>query len=147
MSLTKEQYIFIERFSASTFDAGAPPSMGKILAYLLVCQPAAQSAEDLQRALQLSAGSVSSALNLLLRPGIVERRTLAGERRYYYEFNNEAMDVMVRRKLEAVSRARKIITEAKHLPQADERLASVERVYRLFEERLGDVLNEVTTDS
>ena len=61
--------------------SGAP---GRLLGWLLVCQPAHQSATELANGLQLSRGSVSMAVNSLQVAGAVERIKLPGQRATYY---------------------------------------------------------------
>jgi DNA-binding MarR family transcriptional regulator len=70
---------------ATASDLGMPRSVVRVLAWLVVCDPPHQSAEDLQSALRLSAGSVSGAVTTLVRSGVVARRSFPGERRTYYE--------------------------------------------------------------
>ncbi len=55
-----------------------------MLAWLMVCDPPEQSAEDLATALQASAGGVSTNVRLLMHMRFVERTGKAGERRAYY---------------------------------------------------------------
>jgi DNA-binding transcriptional regulator GbsR (MarR family) len=63
---------------------GFPRIWGRVLGWLLVCQPDIQSAEELATALHASRGSVSMATQALIRTGMVERQTVRGDRRTYY---------------------------------------------------------------
>jgi DNA-binding transcriptional regulator GbsR (MarR family) len=63
---------------------GFPRIWGRVLGWLLVCQPNIQSAEDLATALHASRGSVSMATQALIRTAMVERHTVRGDRRTYY---------------------------------------------------------------
>lgn len=65
-------------------DAGLPRMPGRILGWLLVCEPPHQSAEDLAAALQVSRGSISMAMQMLQTAGAVERYPVPGSRRTYY---------------------------------------------------------------
>jgi DNA-binding transcriptional regulator GbsR (MarR family) len=65
-------------------ELGAPRIWGRVLGWLLVCEPDLQSAEDLATALHVSKGSISMATKALIRAGMVERQTLRGDRRTYY---------------------------------------------------------------
>jgi DNA-binding transcriptional regulator GbsR (MarR family) len=65
-------------------ELGYPRVWGRVLGWLLVCQPNTQSAEDLAAALHASRGSISMATQALIRAGMVERQTLRGNRRTYY---------------------------------------------------------------
>ncbi|HZE38180.1 MAG TPA: MarR family transcriptional regulator [Stackebrandtia sp.] len=63
---------------------GLPRIPGRILGWLLVCEPPHQSAEELAGALSVSRGSISMALKMLTSAGVVERHPAAGSRRTYY---------------------------------------------------------------
>ncbi len=61
-------------------EAGAPRMVGRVLGWLLVCEPPEQSAAELAHTLQASKGSISTATRVLLRMGLVERVRVRGER-------------------------------------------------------------------
>ncbi|CAM3425101.1 GbsR/MarR family transcriptional regulator [Stackebrandtia soli] len=63
---------------------GMPRIHGRVLGWLLVSQPAHQSAEELATGLASSRGSISMAMQSLQRAGAVERFAVAGSRRTYY---------------------------------------------------------------
>ena len=63
---------------------GLPRILGRILGWLLVCEPAHQSADELAEALNVSRGSVSMAVNSGQRSGFLQVHTVPGERRTYY---------------------------------------------------------------
>ena len=65
-------------------DVGFPRVWGRVLGWLLICQPDSQSAEALAAALHASRGSISMATQALVRAGMVERQTLRGNRRTHY---------------------------------------------------------------
>lgn len=65
-------------------DNGLPRMSGRVLGWLLVCDPPHQSAEEIAAALQASRSSISMAMQLLQRNGAVERYAMPGSRRTYY---------------------------------------------------------------
>lgn len=71
-------------------ELGAPRIWGRVLGWLLVCEPDFQSAEDLATALHASKGNISMATKALIRAGMVERQTVRGDRRTYYRIRPEA---------------------------------------------------------
>ncbi|HUO48867.1 MAG TPA: MarR family transcriptional regulator, partial [Acidimicrobiales bacterium] len=75
---------FIERFGVVGDDIGLPRSMTRLLAWLVVCDPPHQSAAQIRQGLQLSAGSVSTGMNSLVRAGLAERVAFPADRRTYY---------------------------------------------------------------
>jgi hypothetical protein len=77
--------IGIERFVEELgmqfeLEAGAPRMVGRVLGWLLVCEPPEQSAAELAEFLQASTGSISTATRVLLRMGMIERARVRGER-------------------------------------------------------------------
>src|SRR5580693_10368182 len=73
-------------------EAGAPRMVGRVLGWLLVCDPPEQSAAELAERLQASKGSISTATRLLLRMGMIERVRLRGERFDRFIARPEAWD-------------------------------------------------------
>ncbi|MGH3942076.1 MAG: GbsR/MarR family transcriptional regulator [Pseudonocardiaceae bacterium] len=65
-------------------DLGMPRAWGRVLGWLLVCEPVYQSAEELAAGLHASRGSISMATRSLIRMGNIERQTRRGDRRTYY---------------------------------------------------------------
>ncbi|SDD79969.1 GbsR/MarR family transcriptional regulator [Glycomyces harbinensis] len=61
-------------------DFGLPPIPGRILGWLMVCEPPHQSPEQLAEALDISRGSVSMAMRMLQSNNAVERVAVAGSR-------------------------------------------------------------------
>jgi hypothetical protein len=57
---------------------------GRVIGWLLVCDPPEQSFNQIAEALQASKGSISSAMKFLIPSGIVERISRPGNRRDYY---------------------------------------------------------------
>jgi hypothetical protein len=57
-----------------------PPMVGRVLGYLLVCEPRDQSIAELSEALLASRSAITGALSVLERLATVERFRAAGER-------------------------------------------------------------------
>jgi DNA-binding transcriptional regulator GbsR (MarR family) len=72
--LVEEYGLWFER-------TGLPRMAGRILGWLLLCDPPEQSQQDLAAALQASMGSVSTMTRMLEQMGLVERVSVPGERR------------------------------------------------------------------
>lgn len=75
---------YVEEIGLFFANAGLPRMPGRVLGWLLVCEPAHQSAEELAAALRVSSGSVSMAVRMLVQAGAVERYALTGSRRTFY---------------------------------------------------------------
>jgi DNA-binding transcriptional regulator GbsR (MarR family) len=57
---------------------------GRVLGWLLICDPPEQTFGQLAEVLQASKGSISAAMRFLVPAGLVERVSRPGERRDYY---------------------------------------------------------------
>lgn len=80
----EHQQQFVEDFALHMEHQGLPRMAGRILAWLLICDPPEQSMPELVDALQASKSSVSTMTRLLIQFGMVERVSLPGERRDFY---------------------------------------------------------------
>jgi DNA-binding MarR family transcriptional regulator len=70
---------------------GMPQAYGRLLGWLLICTPAAQSGAELSAALGLSKGSVSAGLRTLEASGLVRRVAMPGRRGTFFEMTPDAI--------------------------------------------------------
>jgi DNA-binding transcriptional regulator GbsR (MarR family) len=70
--------------------AGSTRMAGRMLGWLLVCDPPHQSAGQLAAALHASNGSISMTTRMLIQAGLVDRVSLRGDRRTYYRLRPHA---------------------------------------------------------
>jgi DNA-binding transcriptional regulator GbsR (MarR family) len=81
---------------ASWFEGnGLPRGAGRVLGWLLVCDPPEQSSDDLATVLQASAGAISTNTRLLVTAGLVERTGVPGDRRAYHRIRPDAWSGLV----------------------------------------------------
>jgi DNA-binding transcriptional regulator GbsR (MarR family) len=88
--LDDELVSFADEMGMFYEDLGLPRAWGRVLGWLLVCEPESQSAEDFATVLRGSRGGVSMTTRALIRTGMVERRTVRGDRRTYYRIRPES---------------------------------------------------------
>jgi biotin operon repressor len=81
----EEMAMLFERF-------GVPRGAGRLLGWLLICEPARQSTADLVAALGVSKASVSTAVRMLESSGLLTRAIVAGDRSDYYEMRPDAFE-------------------------------------------------------
>ena len=74
---------------------GMPRAHGKLLAWLLICDPPQQSSADLAAALDLSAGSISTGIRMLENSRLVRRVAVPGKRGKIYELSEKGMTLAV----------------------------------------------------
>ena len=75
---------FIEDTALLYEKAGHPRMAGRIVAWLMICDPPYQTAGQIATALSASKASVSTNIRLFVDFGIVERFTMPGDRRDQY---------------------------------------------------------------
>lgn len=131
---------FVEQV-ALLADEGFPRSVTRLLAWLVVCEPQHQSAEQLRTTLKLSAGSVSSAVTTLVRAGIVTRVTFAGDRRIYYQLHADGWSRLLRSRIELLAQVRQVAGNALRAGgEGDERLKGMYDFYASCEAKMAELL-------
>jgi hypothetical protein len=66
---------------------GMPRMNARLLGYMLICDPPAQSIAELERALGVSRASISIATRLLQASGLIRRVAAPGSRGYRFELD------------------------------------------------------------
>ena len=87
----KTLLLWVER--AATFFSqryGLPPITGRILGWLMICDPPEQSAGDIAEAIGASRASLTTNMRLLTATGLVHRLTRSGGRTAYYRIDDDA---------------------------------------------------------
>lgn len=82
---------YVEDFGATLAGLGLPPAYGRLMAWLLVCQPASQSVTEMAEATGMSKGSVSTSIRLIESAGLARRVARPGRRGTFYEMPPEAL--------------------------------------------------------
>jgi DNA-binding transcriptional regulator GbsR (MarR family) len=128
---------FIERVGANGDVSGLPPSVVRVYAWLIVCEPAEQSVAQLCDALQLSTGAISAATSNLARMGIVERVVQPGSRKHLYRLASGGFERLLKLRLEATAHIRASADEAlAEAPGRHPRLVELRDFYVRIEQLL-----------
>lgn len=69
---------------------GLPPAYGKLLGWLLICDPPSQTSAELAAALGLSKATVSTGMRMLEQIGFARRVAIPGQRGHAYEMAPDA---------------------------------------------------------
>jgi DNA-binding transcriptional regulator GbsR (MarR family) len=122
-------------------DLGMPRAWGRVLGWLLVCDPESQSAEDFANVLHGSRGSVSMTTRALIRTGMVERRTIRGDRRTYYRIRPESWTTVLEEQQQSTKRLRTLAERGLDLlkeksPEQRRRLEEMHSLMAFFEQEL-----------
>lgn len=136
--------IFVEQFGVIGEEMGLPRTMTRLLGWLVVCDPPYQSAQQIQTGLRLSAGSVSTGMNDLVRGGLAERLTFPGDRHVYYRISPDGWRGFLAGRLRVLGEIRRIadraMTAAGDL--ADHRLQEMRDTHARFEQLFTNLLEQ-----
>jgi len=131
-------------------EAGTPRMVGRVLGWLLVCEPPEQSAAELAEQLGASKGSISTAVRVLLNIGLIERVRLRGERFDRFIARPEAWDEYLWREEQFKAPRRVLGLGLQAL--ADEprarraRLEELDAIYAWWERRIPELHAEYLAD-
>jgi DNA-binding transcriptional regulator GbsR (MarR family) len=130
----------MEKFGVAT---GLPPSIARVLGYLSVSEPAHQPASQVQAALELSSGSVSEALSILVTSRLVQRFKKPNDRRFYYELHADAWRRATIYKLKALSNAVTLAEKGMKDFPGNKRLEAMHEIYTLFDKEFSEIAKKL----
>jgi DNA-binding transcriptional regulator GbsR (MarR family) len=90
---------WVERVAMFLAPEGVPPIAGRVLGWLMICDPPEQSAGQIGEAIGASRASLTTNMRVLTTMGFVTRRTRPGERTAYYRVEDDAWEKVVRRQI------------------------------------------------
>src|SRR5262245_11827320 len=95
--------------------AGLPPITGRILGWLMICDPPEQSAGEVAEAIGASRASLTTNMRLLTASGLVRRLTRPGERTTYFRLDDDAWEKVIRRRMAYMATFREIAQDGLRL--------------------------------
>jgi DNA-binding transcriptional regulator GbsR (MarR family) len=140
-----EEKHFIEDIGLFFEQMGMPRMAGRILGYLLIADPEAQSVTDITQALKASKSSVSMMARLLVDNGLIERVASPIPRRDYYRFKPGGWILYMRQWMGLMSELHDIAERGLLLMQDKpeelrERLLEAHDLFSLIEEQMPAML-------
>ncbi|WP_040700171.1 GbsR/MarR family transcriptional regulator [Nocardia vinacea] len=134
-----------------TNEYGLPPIAGRILGWLMICEPAEQSAEEISSAIGASRASLTTNMRMLTDAGFVRRRTKPGERTNFFRIDDDAWETVVRRRVASLAAFRDVTAAGMELagtgrPRA-RRLQVAHDVYDWMAKRLTEEPLPIRNDS
>ncbi|MEZ4382529.1 MAG: MarR family transcriptional regulator [Nannocystaceae bacterium] len=127
----------VERFGLLFESTGAARIAGRVLGWLLLCDPPEQSQPELVDALGASKASISTSLRYLTETGLVERLSLPGERRDFYRVDTEAWPRLLERRVRMIAAVREAADDGVDAlgprSRRSERLRALSSVYATLE--------------
>lgn len=94
---------YVEEIAALFARDGLPLILGRIIGWLMVCDPPEQSAAEIGAAIQASKASLSTNLRVLTQSGFARKVTHPGDRVTYYRVDDDAWFQITRRRLQALA--------------------------------------------
>ena len=94
---------WVERIATQLAGDGMPPIAGRILGWLMICEPAEQSAEEIAEAIGASRASLTTNLRILTMMGLVSRQARPGSRTVFHAVGSDAWEGIVRRQIASLS--------------------------------------------
>ena len=130
---------FAETVGMESDRRGHAPMEGRIIGWLLMCEPPYQSAAELAEALQASKSTISTATRRLLQRGMLEKVSLPGVRRSYYQLRHTNFPQMAAEIFEGIRAVRELTERGLQMvawrePAKNERLQFM-RDFHVFLER------------
>lgn len=136
-----EQMHFIEEVGLMFELVGLPRMSGRIFGWLLISNPPQQSHTELAEMLQASKGSISTMTRLLIQIGLIERISLPGERRDYFQIKPNAWSQMTKQRMVQISAFRQLAEKGLDLlkdtsPRLQQRLQEMRDIHAFLEREL-----------
>ena len=134
---------FVEEMSSLALVRGAPRALLRVLGWMVVCEPAEQTAADIQQALDLSAGTVSVAVRTLGDAGVLERVSKPGDRRVYHRFCRDGWVRILEQRFRALGELRDVADRALAASGGgDVRLVDMRDAFATFEADVRSLLHQ-----
>jgi DNA-binding transcriptional regulator GbsR (MarR family) len=103
-----KQSEFVERVGRFWESVAGSRTAGRIVGWLMICEPQHQSSADLMAALAISSGSASTQIRQLVNLGLVERVTFPGDRASYYHLPDNVWSKVANEDLGRLTNMRKL---------------------------------------
>jgi DNA-binding transcriptional ArsR family regulator len=111
---------------------GFPPITGRILGWLLVCDPVEQSAAEIVEAIGASRASLTTNLQILNASGLVRRLTRPGRRTTYYRIDDDMWATVIKRRIQSMMSFSRITADGLSLVGPDSPRAARLRAAHVF---------------
>ena len=103
-----EEKHFVEDVGIFFEREGMPRMAGRVLGWLMICDPPYQSPAELAEALLASKGSISTMTRLLIRIGLIERFVIPGERHDHFRIKPGAWGHMMEQGVDQIKVVRQL---------------------------------------
>lgn len=141
MHPTDRELDYVDEVAASFEREGLPLITGRVIGWLLISEPAEQSAAQLAGVLGVSRSSISTATRMLTPGGLVERVRRRGERVELFRIAPDGWSRMLADRHARTTAFREVLERGLDVLDGEpdgrrERLAHVHELYRFLEAEL-----------
>ncbi|MEU6788549.1 transcriptional regulator [Nonomuraea angiospora] len=138
---------WVERVAAFvSAEWGLAPITGRVLGWLMACDPPAQTASDIADAIGASRASLTTNMHLLTSIKLIRRFRKPGERNVYYQIEDDAWSKVIRQKLAAFTAFDELAAEGLRLGWTDEAQTRRIESARTAIAGLAKVLDQASSD-
>lgn len=123
---------WVERVAEYLAQDGMPPIAGRILGWLMACDPPEQSASEIAEAIGASRASITTNMQVLGAMGFIHRRTRPGSRTEYFRLEPGAWETVVRRQVAGLVAFGRIARDGLALTGKGPRGARLEEAQEIF---------------
>lgn len=136
-----EQMHFVEEVGLIFEGVGLPRMSGRIFGWLLISNPPQQSHGELAEILKASKGSISTMTRLLIQISLIERISLPGDRRDYFQIKSHAWSQMTKQRIAQITAFRQLAEKGLDLlgdtpPLLKHRLEEMHAIHTFWEREL-----------
>jgi len=136
---------FVEEVALFFESGGMPRIAGRIVGYLLVCDPPHRSVTELAQELDVSKGSVSTMTRMLRNTGLLEQAPVPGERARYMRLRDDGFEAVFEHQLRQVSAFAELASKGLTLLESDAhdrslRLRTLAALYGFYEREMPRLL-------
>ncbi|WP_027891565.1 GbsR/MarR family transcriptional regulator [Calidithermus chliarophilus] len=146
--MTDALHQYVEEFALMYESAGLPRIAGRILGWLMVCDPPEQSAAQLAQELGASKASISTMTRMLTQFSLIERVSKRGSRQDFYRIKPGAWTDLMKTRMASLSAFRVLADKGLKLmetapPERKVRLEEMRDLYAFFEQELGELIRRL----
>lgn len=150
MDQSQRERQFIEQVALALEASGLPLMAGRLLGWLLICNPPEQSSSQLIDHLSASKASISTNTRLLIRMSLVEKVAVPSSRIAHFRVRPDAWEMIMEQQMNHISNFRALLDDGLKLMSASSaqqrrRLEDTRDLYAFFELEFPQLLNSWRT--